>query len=415
MKKSIKRIISFALMLSLLVGMMAGFGVFAAEETTEVEIVSNNVYYSDTLNLMYAVRTADENVVVNIYDEKGDLVEVIKDYAVDEEGVINGEKGLKAFISEIGVPAQEIDTVFYAQAVTSDGAKSEMERYSVLEYLYERLTTTGKKAPSAEQETMYKSLLAFADAADIVINETAADKSIGNYAYVTVTNGTVDGTYATAMVMAGTALDALTTTYTPASGKILGWSIDSYKIGEEATNTVVNDDVISKFVLEGGKVYELTASSVDAGAPPVQTVTVSKTNKDIASIAGVTVGQNTGVIADKTIKLDDNISIVCAKGTSTSDPCVYDESIRLYQNGATLTVKAEAGAKMKTIVLTLANTSGDGPIAVEGGSADDPSAPQNLVYTITVDADASQVVITTKGTDKNSRLYVSNIEVVYEK
>ena len=145
-------------------------------------------------------------------------------------------------------------------------------------------------------------------------------------------------------------------------------------------------------------------------------VTVSKSHTDIASIAGVTAGQNTGVISGKTIALDENISIVCAKGGATSDPCIYTESIRLYQNGATLTIKAAAGCEMTTITITLANNAaGDGPIAVTGGTADNASAPTNYVYTITVNPGVSEVVITTKGTDKNSRLYVANIEVNYKK
>ena len=141
------------------------------------------------------------------------------------------------------------------------------------------------------------------------------------------------------------------------------------------------------------------------------TTTVSKSHTDLASIAGVSTSG--GSINEEEIKLDDNISIVCAKGGSTSNPAIYGESIRLYQNGATLTIK---GTGMKTIVITLANNAdGDGPIAVTGGTADNANAPTNYVYTITVDEGVSEVVITTKGTDKNSRLYVANIEVTYEK
>ena len=141
-------------------------------------------------------------------------------------------------------------------------------------------------------------------------------------------------------------------------------------------------------------------------------VTVSKTNTDIATIAGVTKGQNTGVIANKTINLDENISIICAKGSSTSDPCIYDESIRLYQNGATMTVKAANGKTIKSIKLTLATKKGgQGPIAVTGGTA---SALSNNTYTITVDENTSEVVIKTTGKNSDTRLYVAAIEVVYQ-
>ena len=150
----------------------------------------------------------------------------------------------------------------------------------------------------------------------------------------------------------------------------------------------------------------------DVDDPVVGTeTTVSKSHTDIAGIAGVTAGQSTGEIADQTIALDSYISIICAKGSSTSNPCVYDESIRLYQNGATLTIKAAEGATMQTIVISLASKSGgQGPITVTGGTA---SNLTNRTYTITVDAGVSEIVITTAGADTSSRLYVSNIAVTY--
>ena len=158
---------------------------------------------------------------------------------------------------------------------------------------------------------------------------------------------------------------------------------------------------------------ERCGTVVGSGATDKVPTTVSKSHTDIASIAGVTVGQNTGVIANKEIKLNDDITIVAAKGGSTSDPCIYTESIRLYQGGATITVKAADGCEMTTIVITLATKSGgQGPITVTGGTA---SALSNNQYVITVDEGVSEVKITTAGTDKNNRLYVANIEVNYEK
>ncbi len=151
----------------------------------------------------------------------------------------------------------------------------------------------------------------------------------------------------------------------------------------------------------------------EEGAAEKTATSVSKTHTEIATIAGVTAGQSTGVIAGTTIALNDDISIVCAKGGSTSDPCIYSESIRLYQKGATLTVKAADGCEMTTIVITLANKSGgQGPITVTGGTA---SALSNYTYTITVDAGVSEVVITTAGTTSSTRLYVAGIEVNYNK
>lgn len=173
------------------------------------------------------------------------------------------------------------------------------------------------------------------------------------------------------------------------------------KVGDYAEHNMVDGACTNCTYTEGGE--EKTPTSV------------SKTHNDIATIAGVTAGQNTGVIKDKQIALNEDITIVCAKGTATSDPCIYSESIRLYQGGATITVKAAEGCEMTTIVITIANASGDGPIEVTGGTADNASAPTNNKYTITVTPGVTEVTIKCVGTDKNSRLYISNIEVNYNK
>ena len=158
---------------------------------------------------------------------------------------------------------------------------------------------------------------------------------------------------------------------------------------------------------------ERCGTVLGSGATEKVPTSVSKSHNDIASIAGVTAGQNTGVIANKNIALNSDITVVAGKGSSTSDPCIYSDSLRLYQGGATLTIKAAEGCEMTTIVITLSgNSAGDGPISVVGGTA---SALSNNTYTITVNAGVTEVKITTTGTDKNSRVYVTNIEVNYEK
>lgn len=261
MKNSIKRIISFALMLSLLVGMMAGFSVFAAETET-VEIISKNLYYGDTFNIMYAVNSTSDDVVLNIYTMNNDgeleLAVTVDDYDTED---VKGVANAKVFTSAIGVPAQNIDKEFYVQAVAGN-TKSKMVKYSVLEYLYERLTVSTDVEP--EQATMYKSLLAFADAADVVVNKDTTT-NIANYAYVRVTNGTVDGTNTAAMVMAGTALDKLTTTYVPETGKVLAWNVEENDLNGISSNKVYKDTVLKagEFAVEGGKNYVLTPDSVD--------------------------------------------------------------------------------------------------------------------------------------------------------
>ena len=185
-----------------------------------------------------------------------------------------------------------------------------------------------------------------------------------------------------------------------------GYTTHTCSCGEEYVDSYVDATGVHNFV--DGECTECGEPDPNART----TVTISKTHKEITTLAGVSTSSNGGSLNGKNIDLDENITVVFNKGSSTSNPAYYSESIRLYQNGATLTIK---GTGMKTIVITLANdAAGDGPIAVTGGTADNANTPTNYAYTITVNEGVSEVVITTKGTDKNSRLYVANIEVQYE-
>ena len=142
----------------------------------------------------------------------------------------------------------------------------------------------------------------------------------------------------------------------------------------------------------------------------VETVTVTKTNSEIAGIAGVTMGQNSGVISNKNIALDSYISIVCAKGSASSDPCIYSDSVRLYQAGAKITISASAGANLDTIVINCGTQYGNDLLTVSGGTI----SRNGSVLTIVVNDDATTVTITTGGSDKNTdRLYITSIEVSY--
>ena len=154
-------------------------------------------------------------------------------------------------------------------------------------------------------------------------------------------------------------------------------------------------------------VCENCGLTIGGSAPKVET-TVSKTVDEMCGIAGLATTNGT-VVDGKEISIDNNVSVVFSKGNASTAPAYYYSAIRLYQNGALLTI---TGSGIKTIVITLDGSSaGDGPIAVTGGTA---SALTNYVYTITVDEDVSEVVIKTTGTDKNSRVYVSSISVTYE-
>ena len=156
-------------------------------------------------------------------------------------------------------------------------------------------------------------------------------------------------------------------------------------------------------VYEGGVCTLCGAVNMATGS-----VSVSKSHNDMATIAGVTVGQNTGVVDGTAIALDDHITVQFDKANAGTAPCIYSSGVRLYQNGATMTIKAD-GATMTTIVITTAdNYTGGTVLTVTGGTISSSGG----ILTITVDEGATEVVITT-GAEKANRLYVANIEVIY--
>ena len=212
-----------------------------------------------------------------------------------------------------------------------------------------------------------------------------------------------DGTYAL-----GTRSDNTYTTIGPVDISInnpfvVNFFVESEVGGDDVGGTTPEDTTTQK-------PEDTTTAPV---TPPVtgNSGKVSKTHTEIATIAGVTAGQSTGIIAGKQIKLDGVITIVAAKGTGGTDPTIYSESIRLYQNGNTLTIKAAAGYELDVVRIKVAdNSQGKGPISVTGGTA---SALTGNVYTITANDGVSEIVIKTMGTDKNTRVYIANIEVEY--
>ena len=139
----------------------------------------------------------------------------------------------------------------------------------------------------------------------------------------------------------------------------------------------------------------------DPVTPPTGDVTVAKLVMNTLGLA------NAASVDGKEIKVDDNITLVFKKGSASTAPAYYDASqgIRMYQNGATLDVKAASGKTISSIKFTFdyqqwyiaPNT---GELSAEGD-----------VRTWT--GSANTVKFTSTGTDKNHRAYVKAIEVTY--
>ena len=198
-KTSLKRVISLLLAVTLLISAFAVSTVSAAEsDEASVEIVSKNVYYGETLKFMFAVKArgvaSTDTVAVKLYSANGNEIETVSSYRTE---TVNGES-CYVFTSAYGVPEQNIDTEIYAKAVVMNGsavkAESALMGYSILEYLYERLTVSKDNGKVTEdQAALYAGLVEYAGLAEKVLTNKTEDERVANYSYIRVMNGTLNG------------------------------------------------------------------------------------------------------------------------------------------------------------------------------------------------------------------------------
>ncbi len=111
---------------------------------------------------------------------------------------------------------------------------------------------------------------------------------------------------------------------------------------------------------------------------------------------------NAAVIKDP-FKLDDNVSVTVAQNTASTAPTYYanGESLRLYQNGATMTITAN-GKTIKSIEFTF------------DGSYTHLETTTPTYANGTWTGEATEVVFSTpKSTEKTYRAYIKSIKVTY--
>lgn len=109
---------------------------------------------------------------------------------------------------------------------------------------------------------------------------------------------------------------------------------------------------------------------------------------------------------------DANVSYVAAKGNAGTAPAVNSNEIRIYQNGGTLTVTGNDGKKLTSITIGSSMKTSVSYKIDEGTESDAQSITANGQYTLS-DIDATSVLFTCKGTNKNSRLYLNYLSVTY--
>lgn len=110
--------------------------------------------------------------------------------------------------------------------------------------------------------------------------------------------------------------------------------------------------------------------------------------------------------------MDSYISYAAAQGGAQDDPFISNGVLRIYQNGGTLTVTAKTGATINSITIGSSMATSVTYKADAGSTSTAQSISANGTFTKS-GLNASSVLFTCVGTDKNSRLYLNNLEVTY--
>lgn len=197
-----RKLLVLILALSLLLCAVIGISASAEDEKTP-DIISHNVQYDEVFSLMYAVDAAsvkEAPVTLNLYyDDPASGAEIKKSYTAYEPRIerIDGVETLVYVFTTEGVAAKFLDKNFYVQAVDKSGAVSEVERYSVLEYLLVRLY--GGQTITEGQRALYEDVISFASSAQrVLINERGGDTDPTNdvplantYSLAEIVNGVI--------------------------------------------------------------------------------------------------------------------------------------------------------------------------------------------------------------------------------
>ncbi len=278
-----------------------------AEDEPTVEIVSNNVFFGEKYQLMYAVNAPANAKVSATVNGKAVDVDLYETDPKDSDGNVVADY---SYIIAEGVAAQAIDTVV-TFTVEADG-KTATSNYSVLQYVYERMYV--KNIAEGKELAMFEAFLAFADAANANFSE-GETVSFNNYKYVTVVNGTIDGAVSAGIYLDGSKPFAnITTTVVAGENQNIQWTVTDEKgtlLGNYDEESIKDVEVKSHMILTAaaidGEVEAITYSLLtDASMlAPGKTIVIVASGYDFAmsteqknnNRGQVAVEKNDGVIS----------------------------------------------------------------------------------------------------------------------
>ena len=227
------------------------FAASAAESELSVSIVAKNVSYSDYVKVLFAVddTNAGGNDIELLYYLEDPIAnpsaEAKVGVAYSEGYTDDNDNNYPAFYSA-GFPAKHIGDKVYARAhIVGTDVYSDVVRYSVVEYLLERLYLDYPAGTvTTDEKQLYEYLLGYGEYAQKVLingddddtNDIPEGEFITDYVLVGIEDGTLDGKYDQGIYFVGD------TVYPQADG-IATWNATVYDLSTGVgTTTEVNGE-----------------------------------------------------------------------------------------------------------------------------------------------------------------------------
>ncbi len=235
------RIIAFLIFASLLIAAVPAVFASAEEAESSPEIISQNIEYDGYFGLMYAVDASTvkgNKVTVTVYDAEMNALGSYTSTSTETITRANGDKVLAYVLTTAPVAAKDMADVYYAKATDGEGNVGETKRYSVGEYLYERLYLNGIINAEAgtkdyNKKVFYENVLAMgASAQTVLVNDKKAEGEtpetlVTDYKYINVTGGALADGYTSGIFEAGATVTINHTASAPEGQALIGWASGS--------------------------------------------------------------------------------------------------------------------------------------------------------------------------------------------
>ena len=258
-KANVLKLLVLALCVTLL-GAVAVFSASAEESELSVSIIAKNVSYDDVVKVMFAVDDSNaggNEIEVLYYLEDPIANPEAKAYLGVEydEGYTKNDVTYPAYFTA-GFPAKAIGDKVYARAhIVGTDVYSDVMRYSVVEYLYERLYLDNA---TGDKKALYEDLLSYGASAQKVLCPDAETR-ISDYVLVGIQGGTLDGRYFQGIYVAGDKLY-------PTGAGVATWyaNVVDVTTGEIDTTEVAN---AAEYTVEGFTMFTIATQGGEEPAP----------------------------------------------------------------------------------------------------------------------------------------------------